>query len=156
MARYTIDGRWCGDTAADAYTDIVATALANRYPNKRKFLLLEDNDPTGNRSRKGLDAKAAAKMEVFEIPKRSPDLNVLDYAVWSEVERRMRAQERKWPASRRESRAQFEKRLDRTAKSLPAAFIDKCVSSMKVRCQQLYDAEGGLFEEGGRRSRRPL
>jgi len=30
---HTIDGRSCGDTTADAYTDIVATALANRYPN---------------------------------------------------------------------------------------------------------------------------
>ena len=34
--------------------------------------------------------KKTAKLKVLHIPKRSPELNVLDFAVWSEVERRMR------------------------------------------------------------------
>ena len=29
---------------------------------------------------------------MFEIPKRSPDLSVMDYAIWPEVNRRMRLQ----------------------------------------------------------------
>ena len=36
---------------------------------------------------------------------RSPDLNVLDYAIWAEVEKRLRKQERNMPAVVRESRS---------------------------------------------------
>ena len=51
--------------------------------------------------------------------------------------------------------AQFERRLDRIARNLPAAFIDKSIGDLKTRCHLLHQAEGGLFEEGGR-ARRPL
>ena len=151
----TIGGQWCGDAAEELYTDVVAPALKSRYRGCKSFSVLEDNDPTGNQSRKGVAAKVDSKIAVFAIPKRSPDLNVLDYAIWSEVERKMRASERKWPAAKRETRRQFEKRLDRTAKNLPKTFINKSIGDMKRRCKLLFDAKGGLFEEGGR-SRRPL
>ena len=100
-------------------------------------------------------AKASNNLNVLKVPKRSPDLNVLDYAVWSEVEHRMRAAERKWPVAKRETRVEFGKRLDRTARNLPASFIDKSIGDMKHRCNLLFEAKGGLFEEGGR-ARRPL
>lgn len=129
--------------------------MEQRYVGKKSFCILEDNDPTGNLSKKGVEAKIAAKLTVLKIPKRSPDLNVLDFAIWSEVERRMRLLERKWPAEKRETREAFGKRLDRTAKNLPEAFINKSVGHLHERCQRLYEAKGGLFEEG-RRSRRPL
>ena len=138
------------------YKNVLAKALKKEYPGKKKFRALEDNDPTGNLSKKGIAAKVDCKIEVFEIPKRSPDLNVLDYAIWSKVETLMRAQEGGWPDSKRETREQFEKRLDRTALTLDPAFINKCILSLKERCKRLYDAKGGLFEEGGRKSRRPL
>lgn len=99
--------------------------------------------------------KAATKLEVLHIPKHSPDLNVMDFVIWSEIERRMRLQERKWPVSRRETRDQFGRRLGRTARSLTASYIDKSVGDLKRRCDLLHAAKGGLFEEGGRR-RRPL
>jgi hypothetical protein len=154
---HTVEGRWGGDAAHHLYTKVVTPALKRRYPGKKSFCLLEDNDPTGNRSGKGLAAKAACKLTTFEIPKRSPDLNVLDYAVWSEVEKRMRKQEQNFPEHKRETRSEFEARLDATAKRLPASFINKSIANMKERCQKLYDAKGGLFEEGGRpRRRRPL
>ena len=35
-------------------------------------------------------------MKVFEIPKRSPCLNVCDYFLWAEANRRMREQEKKF------------------------------------------------------------
>ena len=89
------------------------------------------------------------------MPKRSPDLNVMDYAVWSEIERRMREQERKWPAHKRETRVAFGKRLDRTAMKLPRTFIEKSIGDMRRRCSLLLEADGGLFEEGGK-ARRPL
>ena len=96
-----------------------------------------------------------AKLHLLEIPKRSPDLNVLDFAIWSEVERKLRKQEQSWPASRYETRGQFERRLDRIARNLPSAFIDKSIGDLKTRCHLLHQAEGGLFEECGR-ARRPL
>ena len=83
---HTVDGTWGGDGAAHLYSNVVAPALKAHYPGKRSFSLLEDNDPSGNTSKKGVAAKAASKLHVFHIPKRSPDLNVMDCAVWAEVE----------------------------------------------------------------------
>ena len=152
---YTVAEQWSGAVAAAAYSRVVKPALVKQYPGRKSFTILEDNDPTGNCSTRGKNAKANAKLSVFTIPKRSPDLNVLDYAIWSEVERRMRKGERNMKTSRRETRAAFEKRLDRTALALPASFINKAVGNMRERTQRLYKAKGGLFEEGGR-SKRPL
>ena len=89
-------------------------------------------------------------MKVFTIPKRSPDLNVLDYSIWSEVERRMRNQEQRWPETKRETREEFGVRLNRTAKNLSPKFVNAAICNKKVRCERLYKAKGGLFEEGGR------
>lgn len=79
----------------------------------------------------------------------------MDYAVWAEVEKRMRKQELRFDDSRRETRAQFEIRLDRTARNLPASFITKAIEDLRDRCKRLYEAKGALFEEGGKK-RRPL
>ena len=48
-----------------------------------------------------------------------------------------------------------EKRLNRVAASLPKKFVNDAIGDVKRRCQRLYEAEGGFFEEGGRK-RRPL
>ena len=45
------------------------------------WTVLEDNDPTGFKSTAGKNAKRESKIKVFAIPKRSPDLNVCDYAL---------------------------------------------------------------------------
>jgi len=82
----TIDDTWTGAKAAEMYTDVVLPALQKRYPNMSTSTILEDNDPTGNLSKKGIAAKLAGKMKALSIPKRSPDLNVLDYTIWSTVE----------------------------------------------------------------------
>ena len=98
---------------------------------------------------KGEAAKRRAGIEIFQIPKRSPDLNVCDYALWKAVDKRMRAQEKRWPKTRRETRKAYLARLCRTAKRLPPALINRMVGGMRRRCQRLYAAKGGLFEEGG-------
>ena len=77
----------------------------------------------------------------------------MDYSVWAEVERRMRRQEKKWEKAKWETRAQFEARLDRTAKALPSSYIKDAISDMVRRCDLLFKAKGGLFEEGGRRKK---
>ena len=89
-------------------------------------------------------------LKLMRIPKRSPDLRVQDYDVWSEVERHMRQQEAKWPATRRATRPAFIRRLRRTAFGLPSAEIHKALGDMTRRCALLYKAEGELFEECGR------
>lgn len=55
---HTITGRWGGDAAADLYKNVIAKALAKRYKKKKKksFVMLEDNDPTGNTSKKGISS----------------------------------------------------------------------------------------------------
>ena len=84
------------------------------------------------------------------IPKRSPDLNVLDYAVWSNINKRMRQQEAKWPATKRETRREYLDRLKKTAVNTSKPFLLKAVGDMKKRCGLLLKAKGGLFEEGGK------
>ena len=50
--------------------------------------------------------------------------------------------------TRRESRADFMARLRRTALRLPARFINESIMGMRLRCQRLLAAKGGLIEEG--------
>ena len=146
-----IESRWNGETAANSYEGPVLDALKKAFPRKRRFAVLEDNDPSGFKSSKGHAAKARAKIDEFNIPKRSPDLNVCDYALWKEVNKRMRGQERKFPTGKRETRAKFLKRLRRTALSLPQSFVDKAVGDLQKRCQLLHAARGGHIEESGNR-----
>ena len=99
---------------------------------------------------KGEAAKKESGIEVFRIPKRSPQLDVCDYALWAEINKRMRQNERRWNANKKETRGAYLKRLRRTALRLPKTFIDKSISNMKVRCQRLLGAHGRHFEEGGK------
>ena len=66
----------------------------------------------------------------------------------------MRRQERNFPKLKKETRDQFEQRLRKTALNLPTSFIDDAIGDMQRRCQRLYKAKGGLFEEGGRKRQR--
>ena len=63
---------------------------------------------------------------------------------------RMRQQEKRFPKSKRETRAAFIDRLRRTAKGLPSSFINKATGNMKERCERLIQAKGHHFEEGGK------
>ena len=114
--------------------------------------MLEDNDPAGFKSSKAVRAKAEAGnkfgIKVFPIPRRSPDLNVCDYSLWSEVNRRMRKQEANWESSRRETRKAYLARLRRTALRLPANFVNKSIGDMRKRCLRLKAAAGKHFREG--------
>ena len=130
------------------YRGPILEALQREYPGRKTFRLLEDNDPSGFKTRRTIAAKAELGIEVFEIPKRSPQLNVCDYALWTEVQKRMRRQEKRLRPSFRESRVAFMRRLRRTALRLPATFINSSMRKMKIHCEKLRDAEGGPFEEG--------
>jgi hypothetical protein len=127
------DGKkWCAQVAADMYKGPMKKALEREFPGRMSWTVLEDNDPSGFRSRAGLAAKKASKIVSFEIPKRSPDLNVCDYSLWAEVNRRMRLQEKRMKPNKRETRADFKARLRRTALRLPKTFVDSAMRQMRI------------------------
>ena len=72
----------------------------------------------------------------------------LDYALWAEVNRRMRKQEANWESARRETRKAYLARLRRTAMRLPADFVNKSIGDMRKRCLRLKAAAGKHFREG--------
>ena len=145
-----IDGRnWSGDVASEMYSGPIKDALTKARPRKRSWRVLEDNDPCFT-SRKGVQAKCAAKICTFNIPRRSPGLNVCDFTLWHEINKRMRKAEAKWPKDRRETRAKYLARLRKTAMRLPTSFIQRSIGDLRRRCTRLYKARGGNFEEGGR------
>ena len=147
---HTLPAKWNGKEAAQTYTGCVLRSLKRAWPGKRVFHVLEDNDPTGFKSKLGEAAKKEAGIKVFSIPKRSPDLNVCDYALWNAVNRKMRKQERSFPRTKRETRTEYVARLRRAAQGLSRGFVERSVGDMKRRCQLLYRSRGGLFEEGGK------
>lgn len=100
---------------------------------------MEDNDPTGYKSNKAKDAKKALGMKPIEFPKYSPDLNPLDFFLWSEVERRLALQ--RTPA--KETIEHFKARLRRTALAIPAPLITKAVKSIRDRARAVVAAKGG-------------
>ena len=120
------------------------------WPLLDKWSVLEDNDPAGFKSSKGKAAKKSCSIEPFVIPPRSPDLSVCDYALWKEINKRMRRQEKNWAATKKETRAGYMARLRRTAMRLPETFIRKSIGDMARRCQRLYAAKGHHIEEGGK------
>ena len=140
-----VAGRWNGEAAAKMYKGPLAKALKKAFPNKRSWVVMEDNDPAGYKSTKGREAKAAANLMAMALPKRSPDCNPLDYSIWKEVNDRMRAREGAFAAGFKESEVAFLKRLRRTAMNLPQSLITKVVGDMRRRVKDLIDNKGGLI-----------
>ena len=68
----------------------MAPALRRNNPAAKKYLALEDNDPAGYKSKVAKEAKQDENVRTLPFPKRSPDLNPLDYGYWSELNKRMR------------------------------------------------------------------
>lgn len=144
---HVIKCNWNAKQASDMYSGVLAPALQAKYPGKHRFTIQEDNDPSGYKSNLGKEAKAACHLHVLEQPKRSPDLNPLDYGLWAEINRRMRIQERKFPRNKHETREAFIVRLRRTALRIPTSYCAALVKSMKRRCEAVVAAKGGDFDE---------
>ena len=106
---------------------------------KRRYTIIEDNDPTGYKSGPAMDAKAELKIQSMELPAYSPDLNPQDFALWNEVERRMAEQ----GAPPDETADGFKSRLRRTALLIPKSVVTKMLASMKNRVQSIYEQKGG-------------
>ena len=139
--------KWCGAAAASMYKVLKGSLKTKGKKKKKTHTIVEDNDPTGYKSKKGEAAKAEEKLNVLALPKRSPDLNVLDYAVWADVNRRMRKQEKNWTAKKKESREQYLDRLRRTALGTCPKWLKKRMEDMPRRLGLLVKAKGGHFAE---------
>ena len=144
---HVVDRQWCAEVAAEMYEGPLLSCLKKQYPNKRSWSVLEDNDPSGYLTMQARDAKVANNIEQFEIPKRSPDLNVLDYYFWSQVERKLREQEKRFPEHRKETRQEFISRLRRVVREWPQGDISRAIGDLARRAKLLYKAKGKLFDE---------
>ena len=144
---HEVRGPWNAANATKMYAQALHPALKAQNPGARTFLVLEDNDPSGYKSRAAVAEKSRLHVNILAIPKRSPDLNPLDYGFWAEVNRRLRRQELKFAEGKKESRQEFLVRLRRTAKRVPEGVCAKLISSMKRRVADLETAAGGDFEE---------
>ena len=142
-----IRGPWNGAAAADMYKGPLRAALKRAYPTCRTHTVLEDNDPTGYKSSQGKAAKRESNIITDDLPKRSPDLNVLDYSLWHAINVRMRAQEASFPSGKRETQAEFLARLRKTALGLPQREVGKAVQDMRRRVALVWARNGKLFTE---------
>lgn len=147
-----VDGQWNGDAAARMYSGPLLRAMRKAYPEKAarrspKWTVLEDNDPTGYKSGKARAAKKSAGIVSMDLPKRSPDLNPLDYSLWAAINKAMRKQEAKFRKDKKETKEAYKMRLKKTALSLPTAVVKKAVRDMRRRCREVVKAKGGLFEK---------
>ena len=142
-----VEGRWNAAQAELMYQKL-HKALTKAFPShKGPFTIIEDNDPTGYKSRRGMEAKKKLKIQTDDLPPRSPDLNVLDYSLWHEINVAMRSQEKNFRKTKRETMEEFKARLRRVALSVSENKVKKAVGSMVRRCATISAAAGDLFTE---------
>lgn len=136
---YLPKSNWCGKVAADTYKSTIFKALRQHVGHKRKYVVMEDNDPTGYKSNIAKKAKEDLGIHAIDYPQHSPDLNPMDFYVWAEIDRRMS----KHKAPNNETQIQYKARLRRTAMNLPEAVVRKAVLSIKQRAKAIVEAKGG-------------
>ena len=130
---------WCGAAAAEMYKDL-GKALRRRWgSNKRVFRVVEDGDPKGYQSNKGIAAKAAQGIESMKLPPRSPEWMPLDYSLWKAIEDRMLEDT---SVSGTESIAAYLARLEKTAKSLPRQLVKDTIAEMHKRISATVAEKG--------------
>jgi hypothetical protein len=132
-----VEGSWNGARAAETY-EHMGKALKKRFGEKRSFTLVEDGDRKGNQSNKGKNAKKKAKIHALTLPPRTPSLMPLDYSIWKEVLKRMKACE----PTARETKGDFIDRLRRCAMRLPRGYVGRVLDRMKDNLKALKEAKG--------------
>lgn len=138
-----IDGRWNSKVAASMYNGPIQKALAKHKPGKKKWKILEDNDPAGFKSSAAKAAKAAIGIETIDLPAYSPDLQPLDFSLWTAVERRATAE----VGQNTVTALEYRRILRKVALGLPPAVVVAAVASMRRRCEQMFEANGGNIRD---------
>ena len=132
-----VRGTWSGQTAADMYAGPIKRVLQKYRPGKRSWLIMEDNDPAGFKSRKGIRAKEEHNLTPLSQPPYSPDLNPLDFNLWHAIETKTLDNRRK-----NETSAVYKARLRKTALSMPRVDVRNAVEAIKQRSQDIFEADG--------------
>ena len=130
--------QWNAKEAVKLYEGAIMTTLKKVRGIKPKYLVFEDNDPTGYKSNKAKAAKKTMKIEAVPSPVSSPDLNPLDFCLWDEVSRRMVLNAPKHV----ETVEAYKKRMRMTALRLPRSLVTKAVESIPRRMEAVVQAKG--------------
>ena len=131
-----VHGRWTGAKVVAMYEGPILDALRRWRPYKRRWLIQEDNDPTGYKSRLGSQAKATNGMCTLGQPPYSPDLNPLDFSIWKAIQDR--ALQGKVPGTV----SKFKSKLRRVALRLPAPVVSRAVADMCRPAENIVQAHG--------------
>ena len=131
-------GHWNGEKAAKMYHEL-GKVLRKVHGNKKFFRVVEDGDPKGFQSTKGIRAKQEEKIRSWKLSPHSPGLMPWDYCLWDEVEDRV-LKKRKLE---NESVTSYKKRLCLTAKRLPKKLVGNVIKKMKSNIEAIYQNEGG-------------
>ncbi len=68
---HEVKGTWNVNKACSMYSGPLKRSLVKIYGSKkRKYTVMEDNDPSGYKSRKAIDCKAANRLNVLPLPRR--------------------------------------------------------------------------------------
>ena len=141
-------GRWCAAEAKIMYQKL-REFVDRAYPSREKenWKIVEDGDPAGFRSSLGVRTKGELGFSQIPLPPNSPDLQLLDYAVWSAANRVLRKQERGMQKGVVESKKSHKKRIRSALTGLKKDFLKKSQRSMARRLKQCFKAQGGHFKE---------
>ena len=135
------------------YAEQVKKTLA---PKLRKMgegaFLLRDGDPGSHNTKKGLKAEKDAKIKVKPQASYSPDCNPDDIHHWDWAERQLLDEERQWESKHpgeyyKETFEEFETRVLKWCKALPADLIRSTARSLHRRCKELTE-NGGNWVSG--------
>ena len=129
MHRVSSPGSWTATAAAEMYK-----GLRRAVGHDRQVALLEDNDPVWKTASVGR-VKSSLRFRTLPggFPRRSPDLNPLDFAINAEIDRRALRSFRR-NRGRRVSNKEFIEGVERIAMgNSMKAFVRKCIASMPGR-----------------------
>lgn len=140
-----IPGRWNGATAAAMYSGPIKQLLLKARPltsSRKRWHIVEDGDPAGFKSAAAMAAKKAARMETIDLPPYSPDLQPLDFSLWTQVEQKARAA----IGNKVVSSAEYRRVLRRSALRLSPQIVARAVSAMRPRILAICAAKGGHIQ----------
>lgn len=135
---HVVEGTWNGAAAADMYKNYLKPALEATWGKQRRYTIVEDGDRKGNRSGKGIAAKASAGIFATCLPPRTPSLMPLDYSIWNEIVKKVASQKK----YKKETKTEFLERLQNAAMTLKKGYVKSVIARMRPNIKALADAKG--------------
>ena len=126
---HVVEGSWCGEAAATMYMAL-GKAMRRFWGKRRSYRVVEDGDPKGFQSGKGIEAKRKEKIDSLKLPPRTPEWMPLDFCLWNEIERRMIEDD---DVEGTETKEQYFARLRHVALTLPRDLVKRCLLQMRER-----------------------